>query len=118
MTTGLLLGALVFGLAQGGAIALLGAGIVTVHRGSGVLNLAQGAIAMFATYIAVAVAGGAGTHAARPLLLGALVGIAAGAAVGLLVDRLAMRPLAGRPPVVRMTATLGVLYILVSLSQL
>lgn len=118
MTAGLLFGALVFGLAQGGAIALLGAGIVTIHRGSGVLNLAQGALAMFATYIAVAVAGGSGTHAARPLLLGAIVGVAAGAGLGVLVDRVAMRPLVGRPPVVRMTATLGVLYILLSLAQL
>ena len=118
MTTGLLLGALVFGLAQGGAIALLGAGIVTIHRGSGVLNLAQGAMAMFATYIAVAVAGATGTHASRSLLFGAVVGVAAGAALGVLVDRVAMRPLVGRPPVVRMTATLGVLYILVSLAQL
>lgn len=118
MTTGLLLGALVFGLAQGGAIALLGAGIVTIHRGSGVLNLAQGAMAMFATYIAVGVAGATGIHPARSLLLGAAVGVAAGAALGVLVDRVAMRPLVGRPPVVRMTATLGVLYILVSLAQL
>lgn len=118
MTAGLIFGALVFGLAQGGAIALLGAGIVTIHRGSGVLNLAQGALAMFATYIAVGVAGATGTHPARSLLLGALVGIIVGAALGVVVDRVAMRPLVGRPAIVRMTATLGVLYILVSLSQL
>ncbi|MBV8528353.1 MAG: ABC transporter permease [Candidatus Dormibacteraeota bacterium] len=118
MTAGLIFGALVFGLAQGGAIALLGAGIVTIHRGSGVLNLAQGAMAMFATYIAVGVAGASGIHPARSLLLGAFAGVVAGAALGVLVDRVAMRPLVGRPPIVRMTATLGVLYILVSLSQL
>ena len=118
MTAGLILGALVFGLAQGGAIALLGAGIVTIHRGSGVLNIAQGAMAMLATYIAVGVIGGTGTHADRPLVLGAIVGVIAGAGLGLLVDRFAMRPLVGRPPVVRMTATLGVLYVLVSLAQL
>ena len=118
MTAGLLLGALVFGLAQGGAIALLGAGIVTIHRGSGVLNIAQGAMAMLATYIAVGVIGGSGTHPDRPLLLGVVVGVIAGALLGLVVDRVAMRPLVGRPPVVRMTATLGVLYILVSLAQL
>lgn len=118
MTAGVIFGALVFGLAQGGAIALLGAGIVTIHRGSGVLNLAQGAMAMFATYIAVGVAGATGIHPARSLLLGALVGIVTGAALGVLVDRVAMRPLVGRPAIVRMTATLGVLYILVSLSQL
>lgn len=118
MTAGLIFGAVVFGLAQGGAIALLGGGIVTVYRGSGVPNLAQGAMAMFATYIAVGVAGGTGVHPARSLLLGALAGIIAGTALGVLVDRVAMRPLVGRPPIVRMTATLGVLYILVSLSQL
>jgi branched-subunit amino acid ABC-type transport system permease component len=118
MTAGLLLGALVFGLAQGGAIALLGAGIVTIHRGSGVLNIAQGAMAMLSTYIAVGVLGGAGTHSDRPILLGAIVGVLAGAGLGMLVDRFAMRPLIGRSPIVRMTATLGVLYILVSLAQL
>ena len=118
MTAGLILGALVFGLAQGGAIALLGAGIVTIHRGSGVLNIAQGAMAMLATYIAVGVIGGSGTHPDRSLLLGVVVGVIAGALLGVAVDRVAMRPLVGRPPVVRMTATLGVLYILVSLAQL
>ena len=118
MTLGVLLGALVFGLAQGGAIALLGAGIVTIHRGSGVLNIAQGAMGMFATYIAVGVIGGTGTHPDRALILGALVGVLAGAVLGMLVDRLVMRPLTGRSPIVRMTATLGVLYILVSFAQM
>jgi ABC-type branched-subunit amino acid transport system permease subunit len=118
MTAGLLLGALVFGLAHGGAIALLGAGIVTVHRGSGVLNIAQGAMAMLSTYIAVGVIGGTGTHPERAMILGVVIGVAAGAALGILVDRIAMRPLQERSPIVRMTATLGVLYILVSLAQL
>ena len=118
MTLGVLLGALVFGLAQGGAIALLGAGIVTIHRGSGVLNIAQGAMGMFATYIAVGVIGGSSTHTDRALILGAFTGVLAGAGLGMLVDRLVMRPLTGRSPIVRMTATLGVLYILVSFAQM
>src|SRR5579884_2008426 len=109
MTVSLLLGALVFGLAQGGAIALLGAGIVTIHRGSGVLNIAQGAMGMFATYVAVGVIGGTGTHPDRALILGVIVGVAAGALLGAVVDRVAMRPLMNRSPIVRMTATLGVL---------
>src|SRR5579884_3877568 len=112
MTVALLFGAIVFGLAQGGAIALLGAGIVTIHRGSGVLNIAQGALGMLATYAAIGVMGGSGTHPARSIVLGAIAGVVVGALAGLAIDRFAMRPLAGRSPIVRMTATLGVLYIL------
>ena len=116
---GLIIGTLVFGLAQGGAIALLGAGIVAIHRGSRVVNLAHGAFGMFATYCFATVLGGNDQHPSAARLAVAFVGgCAAGAALGLLSDRVVMRRLALRPATVRMVATLGMLYILLSLAQL
>ena len=41
-----------FGLVLGGIFALTALGIVLVYRVSGVLNLAQGAMGMFSTFIA------------------------------------------------------------------
>ena len=39
------------GLAQGALIAAIALGVVLTYRGSGVVNLANGAIAMFAAYV-------------------------------------------------------------------
>lgn len=115
----LLAGTLVFGLAQGGAIALLGAGIVSIHRGSRVINLAHGAMGMFATYVYALVLGFDVQHPSAPAVaLAFVLGCATGAAIGILTDRTVMRRLAGRAAAVRMTATLGMLYILLSLAQL
>src|ERR1700728_4518622 len=41
------------GLGPGAVYALLGTGVVLVYRGSGVLNFAQGAVAMVTAYIFV-----------------------------------------------------------------
>lgn len=115
----LIIGTLVFGLAQGGAIALLGAGIVAIHRGSHVVNLAHGAFGMFATYVFATVLGGNVQHASPvALAIAFILGCAAGAGLGLLTDWAVMRRLASRPATVRMTATLGMLYVLISLAQL
>src|SRR5687768_6116690 len=42
---------MILGLGAGAAYALLGLGIVLVFRGSGVINFAQGAIAMWVAYV-------------------------------------------------------------------
>jgi sulfate-transporting ATPase len=116
---GLIIGTLVFGLAQGGAIALLGAGIVAIHRGSRVVNLAHGAFGMFATYVFATVLGGNAQHpSALSVAVAFALGCACGAGLGLLTDWAVMRRLASRPATVRMTATLGMLYVLLSLAQL
>jgi sulfate-transporting ATPase len=116
---GLIIGTLVFGLAQGGAIALLGGGIVAINRGSRVINLAHGAFGMFATYIFASIVGLDNQHPSPFRLLIAFIGgCAFGAGLGLLTDWAVMRRLASRPAMVRMTASLGMLYVLLSLAQL
>ena len=41
----------VLGVGAGALIGLLGIGLVVVHRGSGIVNFAHGAVAMFGTYV-------------------------------------------------------------------
>jgi branched-chain amino acid transport system permease protein len=98
---------LVFGLVQGATLALLGAGLVAVHRGTRVVNFAHGAMATVATYVFA-------TLLDRDIAgwLAALLAALFGCALGLAVDMLVMRPLRDRPPLTRTVASLGVLYAL------
>jgi branched-chain amino acid transport system permease protein len=73
--------AVILGIGAGALDALLAMGIVLVYRTTGVLNFAQSATGMFATYVMYSVAMG------RPVWVALLVGIAMGAAVGVLTYR-------------------------------
>jgi branched-subunit amino acid ABC-type transport system permease component len=111
----LLLATLVLGVVQGSVNALLGAGVVAVYRGTGVINFAHGAMAMVSTYVFATLV----DHHTPSLLgipLALLVAVAVGIALGVAVDVLVMRPLARQSALVRIIATLGVLYILQSLA--
>jgi branched-subunit amino acid ABC-type transport system permease component len=111
----LLLATLVLGIVQGAVNALLGAGIVAVYRGTGVINFAHGAMAMVSTYVFVTLA----DHHA-PSFLGIpsafVLAVLVGIALGVAVDVVVMRPLARQSQLVRIIATLGVLYMLQSLA--
>lgn len=109
----LLLATLVLGLVQGAVNALLGAGIVAVYRGTGVINFAHGAMAMVCTYVFATLV----DHHAPSLHgipLAAVLAVLVGIALGVLVDVLVMRPLARQSALVRIIASLGVLYVLQS----
>jgi len=110
--TSLLPGFTVIGLVLGGVYALAAIGLVLIFRVSGVLNFAHGAVAMFATFVAyqISVVNGA------PGWAGLLVAIAAGAVVGLLVEVLTMRPLAGKPALTKVVVTIGWLLVLQTLA--
>ena len=111
----LLLATLVLGVVQGAVNALLGAGVVAVYRGTGVINFAHSAMAMVSTYVFVTLV----DHHAPSFLgipLAAVIAVLAGIAIGVLVDVVVMRPLARQSQLVRIIATLGVLYILQSLA--
>jgi branched-subunit amino acid ABC-type transport system permease component len=113
----LLLATLVLGIVQGAVNALLGAGIVAVYRGTGVINFAHGAMAMVCTYVFATLV----DHHAPSLLgipLAAVLAVLVGIALGVAVDVLVMRPLARQSALVRIIATLGVLYMLQSLALL
>ena len=113
----LLLATLVLGVVQGSVNALLGAGVVAVYRGTGVINFAHGAMAMVSTYVFVSMV----DHHAPSFLgipLAAVVAVIVGIILGVLVDVVVMRPLARQSQLVRIIATLGVLYMLQSFAIL
>jgi len=97
----------VLGLGAGAAYAILAQGIVLIYRGSGVLNFAQGAIGMFSAYVFFHL-----TSGGWPVVPAALVSLACGAVLGLLMQMLVMRRLRGSPTLIRTIATLGVLIVL------
>src|SRR4051794_14951562 len=102
------------GLGAGAVYALLGQGLVVVFKGSGVLNLGQGAFAMagaFSVYELHTVHGHS-TAAAMVISILALV------AVGALFDQLCLRRLRSASVLAPLVATLGALLILESIGIL
>jgi sulfate-transporting ATPase len=91
------------GLGAGGAFAIAGVGLTQIYRGSGVLNLAHGAIAFVAAVLFVR----ADEDWGLPFALAAPLAILAAAAIGALIQVLVMHPLREAPVLVRMIATLG-----------
>lgn len=104
---------LLLGLGTGAAYALVANGIVTIYKGSGILNFAQGGIAMFAAYCYLALLNGG-----VPKGLAVLI-TAAGAAVGgALIAVGVVRPLRNAPALAKVVATLGLLSALQGLAAL
>lgn len=100
------------GLGPGAVYASLALGLVLVHRVTGIVNFAHGAMAMLAAYAFVALRPGLGT-------VGALGGaVATSVAVGLLVHACVFSRLAGRPPLTGVVASVGVLTTLQALTAL
>ena len=105
---GLLPGYTVIGITLGGIYALAAVGLVLIYRVSGVLNFAQGAVSMFSAFIAYQVSSVMG----YPALLGLLAAIVAGGAIGYVIERFTIRPLAGRSALNKVVVTIGWLLVL------
>ncbi|MEU3919349.1 ATP-binding cassette domain-containing protein [Streptomyces sp. NPDC029004] len=100
------------GLAVGSAAALTGIGLIVTYRATGVLNLAQGAIAMVCAYVLREFA----VEWGWPLPLAAAVTLLVVApGIGLVLDRLVFRPIAVLEvdPARALVASIGVFVLLV-----
>lgn len=103
MSIELSLPVVVLGLALGTAYGLLGAGLVLIHRISGVLNFAIGA----AGALGAAVVGYLVVDRHMPYWLAFPAGLAAAAAASVLTEAAAVRRLSRAPQVMSVVATLG-----------
>src|SRR5438270_323104 len=105
---GLLPGYTVIGITLGGIYALAAIGLVLIYRVSGVLNFAQGAVSMFSAFVAYQVS----TVMGAPPLVGLLAAIVVGGAIGYVIERFTIRPLAGRSALNKVVVTIGWLLVL------
>lgn len=104
----------VLGLGAGAIYALLAQGIVLVYRGSGIVNFAQGAMAMIGAFLFWQLHWQDGWSAGVAFV----VGVVAVSVLGVLIHLLIMRPLASSAPLVRLVASLGVLTVLTAAATL
>jgi ABC-type branched-subunit amino acid transport system ATPase component/ABC-type branched-subunit amino acid transport system permease subunit len=115
------------GLAAGAAYAGLGGGLVALHRGTGVLNFGQGALAMWAAYVYDELRKGgdlvlpvARIHLGGdvPAYAAALLGVGSAAALGALAYALVFRPLRRAPALAGVAASVGLMITLQALATL
>ncbi|HMS12682.1 MAG: branched-chain amino acid ABC transporter permease [Microthrixaceae bacterium] len=103
------------GLGNGAVYAMVGLGLVVIYRSTGLLNFAQGELAMFATF-------GVWTlhEAGLPIWLALLGGMAIGFAIGAIVHQVVVRPV-GDPhqkPLAVVIVTIGLFLGFNALAQL
>jgi branched-chain amino acid transport system permease protein len=95
------------GLTQGSIYAAMALSLILIWRATRVINYAQGAMAMFTTYIALfAIERGLGYWAAFAAAL------ASGLVMGAVVERVLVRPVESAPPLNVIILTLGLLLLL------
>ena len=102
------------GMGPGAIYGLIGIAIVAVHRGSGVINFAAGAMAMASAFLYYSLQHDAGF----PGALAAVIAVIAGAVLGMVVYLVALRPLEKESTLVQMIATLGIMIILQQIASL
>ena len=105
---------LVTGLALGGVYALSGVGMIVLFRTTGVLNLSFGAVGAFGALIAWQLI----NHSGMNQWLAYLVCVLFGGVITLAYGMVFGRALAGRDPLVKTTATLGLTLILLGAMDL
>jgi branched-chain amino acid transport system permease protein len=106
---------LIVGIGDGAIYAMLGLGLVVIYRSTGLLNFAQGEMAMFSTFTVWTV-----WNLGVPLPLAVLAGMVAGFAIGALVHQVAVSPV-GDPhekPLAVVIVTIGLFVGLNGLAQL
>lgn len=94
---------LINGIVVGSIYGLVALGFVLIYRASGALNLANGEFVIFGPYICLVVM----TALDVPFLVALLVTLLFSAVLGLVIERLVIRPLQNAPTISVIMATLG-----------
>jgi branched-chain amino acid transport system permease protein len=104
----------VSGLANGAILALAALGFVLIYKATGVINFAQGQFLLIGAYVIWAVLTQLGWH----WTLGIAVAVIVAVGLGVVVERLILRPLVGRPIISVIMVTIGLAEVLRSLIQI
>jgi branched-chain amino acid transport system permease protein len=97
-----LLQVVVDGIADGSIYAALALALVLIHRSTGIVNFAQGEMAMFSTFIAWGLVNGG-----SPLWVALLGAFALSFVGGMVIERVLIRPVEGGQPLPLVIVTLG-----------
>jgi branched-chain amino acid transport system permease protein len=97
------------GLGSGSLIAGIALGVVLTYRGSGIINLATGAVAMVTGYFFFAFKTGHGVFPELGTAAAIVLGLAAAVLTGVLSEVLVFRPLRTASPLAKLVASLGIL---------
>jgi len=95
------------GIADGAIYAALALALVLIFRSTGIVNFAQGEMAMFSTFIAWAL-----NDSGRPLWLALLGAFALSFLGGMAIERVLIRPVEGSRPLTLLIVTLGLLVLI------
>jgi branched-chain amino acid transport system permease protein len=101
------------GLTEGSIYAAMALALVMIWRATQVINFAQGAMAMFTTYVALFI-----LDRGAPYWLAFAVALACGLVLGAVVERVLVRPVESAPPLNVVILTLGVLLVLEALAPM
>ncbi len=99
------------GLAIGAVYGLMAMSFAVIYKATGIINFAQGEMAMLTAYTTWSLANTLGTGGVSTIL----AAVALGALLGLICERLVMRPMLGEPPLSVVLVTIGLAVVLRSL---
>ena len=95
---------LISGLVFGSIYALVALGFVLIYKATGIINFAQGEMVMFGAYLCIGLA----TNMGLPLLVAIPLAMVGSALLGLLLERVIMRPMIGQEVVPIIIITIGI----------
>ena len=95
------------GIAEGSVYGAVGLALVLIFRATGIVNFAQGEMAMFSTFIAWGL-----LQADVPLGLAFIAALLISFVGGMLIERVIIRPVEGSDPLAMVIVTLGLLILL------
>ena len=98
----------VYGLANGAVLALAALGFVLIYKATSVINFAQGELLLVGGYLFYL----AFVVFQLPLVAAVIAGVAAAALLGVVIERLVLRPLIGEDPIAVIMVTIGLAVVL------
>ena len=104
----------VYGLSDGAILALAALGFVLIYKATGVLNFAQGEFLLIGAYTVYA----AFVVFRLPMVLAVLVGVVFAIMLGIVIERLVLRPLVGENAISVIMVTIGLAALLRAVVQL
>lgn len=111
----------VTGVLNGGTIGLIALGIVLIYKSSEVFNFAHGHLVMLGAFLTWWFAGAAETGSELfnlPLWAAVIAALLVSVGIGLLIERLALRPMTGQPLLAIVLMTLGLAQLLEGLTAI